>query len=203
MHSRALFLCYIFFPQNDNTVLGVRKVKKYNPLWFVHTHTTLAQTHTDCKHNMPLLESEFEFLDAKAISVLSAHGLQHWPVVLTGGTRLAGPLHGHCCGSMAAGSTWKSLVWLRSAKQVILWLCFSWGLTVLPAVWMLTPWKYPQSWSLGLTDVNPTSSHSCIQGIFTRLQEGGGFIMIRDALLQFMPFSCLQPRTEGMGMNES
>lgn len=30
--SSALFLCYIFFSQNDNTVLGLRKVKKSNPL---------------------------------------------------------------------------------------------------------------------------------------------------------------------------
>lgn len=125
-----------------------------------------------------------------------------WSVVLTGGTHLAGPLQEHFCGSRAAGSTWKSLVWLRAAKQAILWLCSSWGLTVLPAVWMLTPWKYPQSWSLGLTDVvNPTSHHSHIQGIFTRLWQRGGFIMIRDALLQFMPFSCLQPRTDGRVMN--
>lgn len=71
-----------------------------------------------------------------------------------------------------------------------------------PAVWMATPWKYPHSWSLGLTDVvDPTSHHSHIQGIFTRLWERGGFIMIRDALLQFMPFSCLQPRREGRVMN--
>lgn len=38
-------------------------------------HTKSACAHAACKHNMPFLESEFEFLDAKAISVLPAHGL--------------------------------------------------------------------------------------------------------------------------------
>lgn len=161
-------------------------------------HTKSACAHAACKHNMPFLESEFEFLDAKAISVLPAHGL---PTV-------SGSHRWHTFGRTPSGA----LLWLQgcrehlevpslAAKQAILWLCSSWGLTVLPAVWMLTPWKYP-SWSLGLTDVvNPTSQHSYIQGIFTRLWQRGGFIMIRDALLQFMPFSCLQPQTDGRVMN--
>lgn len=138
--------------------------------------------------------------------MLSAHGLQHCMV--------SGSHRWHWFGRTPSGA----LLWLHGHREHLevpslaesckagdpLALFLMWADRVFPAVWMLSPWKHPQSWSLGLTDVvNPTSHHSHIQGIFTRLQERAGFIMIRDALLQFVPFSCPQPRTEGRVMNSN
>lgn len=74
------------------------------------------------------------------------------------------------------------------------WLSFSWCLS---GCWHL---GNTLSWSLGFTEVvNPTSHHSHIQGNFTRVWDRGRFIIIRDALLQFTMFSCLQPSTKGRG----
>lgn len=71
---------------------------------------------------------------------------------------------------------------------------------VAPALWVLTSQKYPQSWSLGFAEaVNPTLHLSHIQGRFTRLWVREGFILIRDAVREFMTFSCLQPSTKGKG----
>lgn len=111
----------------------LREVKKHNTTFrSLHTHPKFAHTHTDCKHNMSVFESEPEFLDPKAITVSVSSA--PWPpalygsVVLAGDTHLTGALQEHCCDSVAAGSTWTSPVQL-SAGELILWLCSSQELT--------------------------------------------------------------------------
>lgn len=91
-----------FFSQNDNSA-GTEEGQEIQPFVVcAHAYKKIAHTHTDCKHHMPLLESEFEFLDAKAISVLSAHGVQ--PCLVSGS---------HSFGRTPPGA----LLWLHGCRE--------------------------------------------------------------------------------------
>lgn len=166
------------------------------------THIKFARTHTDCKLHVSVW-IEHVLLDPKAVTV-PVNSSPQAPAPY--GQQFSWVAH-----------VWQGLFlstavapWLQGAPrspQFVWELESSWycGLIphrvwVLPALWLMTSWKYPQSWSLGFTEVvNPTSHHSHTQGNVTTLRDRGGFVMISDALLQFMPFSCLQPSADRRG----